>query len=184
MALGESFASVLAAAQAGAEWAIASLYREHQPALLRYLTARAGGEGEDLAASTWLDVARNLHTFDGTEEYFRRWLFTIGSRRLTDWLRHRSRRPADPTDPEVLGAAAVADVDAADVVVDAMAGDEAARRIAALLPAAQAEVVLLRVVAGLSVEEVSALTGRRAGTVRVLTHRALRTLAREFPADL
>jgi RNA polymerase sigma-70 factor (ECF subfamily) len=47
-----------------------------------------------------------------------------------------------------------------------------------------AEVVVLRVVAGLSVEQVAALTGRSAGAVRVLQHRALRKLARTLrPAD-
>ena len=45
------------------------------------------------------------------------------------------------------------------------------------LPPDQAEIILLRVVAGLPVEEVAAITGRRPGTVRVLQHRALRRLA-------
>ena len=58
-----------------------------------------------------------------------------------------------------------------------MAGDEAVRRIVSLLPRDQAEIVLLRVVAGLPVDEVAAITGRRPGTVRVLQHRALRRLA-------
>jgi RNA polymerase sigma-70 factor (ECF subfamily) len=45
------------------------------------------------------------------------------------------------------------------------------------LPPDQAEVVLLRVVAGLSVEAVAAVTGKRTGTVRVTAHRGLRKLA-------
>ena len=59
----------------------------------------------------------------------------------------------------------------------ALAGEEAVRRIVALLPPDQADIVLLRVVAGLPVEEVAAITGRQPGTVRVLQHRALRRLA-------
>jgi RNA polymerase sigma-70 factor (ECF subfamily) len=67
--------------------------------------------------------------------------------------------------------------DTAGEVIAAVAADEAVRRIVALLPTDQAEVVLLRVVGGLPVEDVAAITGKRPGTVRVLQHRALRRLA-------
>jgi RNA polymerase sigma-70 factor (ECF subfamily) len=50
----------------------------------------------------------------------------------------------------------------------------------AALPADQAEVIVLRVIAGLDVAEVAAVTGMRPGTVRVLTHRALRRLAQQL----
>src|SRR5439155_573041 len=67
--------------------------------------------------------------------------------------------------------------DPQESVVARAAGDEAAARIVALLPKAQAEVVLLRVVAGLSVGEVAAMLGWSTNKVSVTQHRALRTLA-------
>ena len=45
------------------------------------------------------------------------------------------------------------------------------------LPAIQAEVILLRVVAGLDTEAVAQLVGRSPGAVRVAAHRGLRRLA-------
>jgi RNA polymerase sigma-70 factor, ECF subfamily len=51
------------------------------------------------------------------------------------------------------------------------------------LPRDQAEVVLLRVVAGLDVVQVATITGKRPDTVRVVAHRALRRLARRLDAD-
>ncbi|MFZ4586113.1 MAG: sigma factor-like helix-turn-helix DNA-binding protein [Acidimicrobiia bacterium] len=42
---------------------------------------------------------------------------------------------------------------------------------------AQAEVILLRVVAGLDVNEVAAIVDRSPGAVRVLQHRGLQALA-------
>ena len=45
------------------------------------------------------------------------------------------------------------------------------------LPAYQAEVILLRVVAGLDTETVARLVGRSPGAVRVAAHRGLRRLA-------
>jgi len=58
--------------------------------------------------------------------------------------------------------------------------DEAARRVAALLAPDQANVVLLRVLGGFSVQQVASILGKRPGTVRVLQHKALRRLARDF----
>jgi RNA polymerase sigma-70 factor (ECF subfamily) len=50
------------------------------------------------------------------------------------------------------------------------------------LPPAQAEIVLLRIVAGLDSYEVAAVTGRKPGTVRVMQKRALERLAEFVPA--
>ena len=59
----------------------------------------------------------------------------------------------------------------------------AALRVIADLPTDQAEAVALRVLAGLEVNWVAAITGKRPGTVRVLTHRGLRRLAERLGAD-
>ena len=66
--------------------------------------------------------------------------------------------------------------DPATAAVDAIS-TRAAVALIATLPPDQAEVVLLRVVAGLEVAEVAAITGKHPGNVRVLSHRALRRLA-------
>ena len=50
----------------------------------------------------------------------------------------------------------------------------------ATLPADQAEAIVLRVVAGLDVQRVADIMGKRPGTVRVLTHRGLRRLAQQL----
>lgn len=180
--LGEEFASTLAGAQAGGEWAMAILYQANQPRLLRYLRAQAGQDAEDIASDTWLDAARNLPSFTGDADAFRGWLFTIARRRLTDHRRRQQRRPSTPTADDRLLDATSSSAEAAAMA--GRLGDEAARRIVASLPADQAEIVLLRVVAGLEVDQVAEITGRRPGTVRVLQHRALRRLARQIGDDL
>lgn len=182
MVLGEEFSSTLLAAQAGAEWAIAVLYQANQPRLLRYLRAQAGQDAEDIASDTWLDAARNLPAFTGDEDAFRGWLFTIARRRLIDHRRREQRHPSTPTSGD-RPLAAVSPSAEADALAGRL-GDEAARRIVASLPDDQAEIVLLRVVAGLDVDQVAAMTGRRPGTVRVLQHRALRRLARRIGDDV
>jgi RNA polymerase sigma-70 factor, ECF subfamily len=59
---------------------------------------------------------------------------------------------------------------------------QAAITLIASLPVEQAEVILLRVVAGLEVARVAELVGKPPGTVRVLAHRGLRRLAERLDA--
>jgi RNA polymerase sigma factor (sigma-70 family) len=181
--LGDQFQGILTAAQDGGEWAVAILYRWLHPAVVGYLRARAGDEADDLASETWIAVARGLAGFSGDESAFRSWVFTIAHRRLIDHHRATARRPRTRTlhamdgDQREGAIELPAADDPAAEVLEAVAGDEAVGRIMALLPREQAEIVLLRVVGGLSVEDVAGITGRRPGTVRVLQHRALRRLA-------
>ena len=53
----------------------------------------------------------------------------------------------------------------------------------ATLPPDQAEVVLLRVVAGLDAEEVALSLGTKAGAVRVSQHRALKRLSARLVSE-
>jgi RNA polymerase sigma-70 factor, ECF subfamily len=120
-------------------------------------------------------VTRNLGAFTGDAADFRRWVFTIVKRRLIDSRRAAARRVVADAGPPTANGLAAGD-DTATAALDGLSGDEAIRRVAALLPAEQAEVVLLRVVGGLGTDEVARLTGRPPGTVRVLQHRGLRRL--------
>jgi RNA polymerase sigma-70 factor (ECF subfamily) len=179
MGLGARFECVLAAAQTGAEWALTSLYRDLHPAVLRYLYSQGPADAEDLASDTWLDVARGLQRFDGDELAFRRWVFTIARRRLLDHRRASARRRTDPVPVESLRLEAP---DCADEVM-AFASTRAALARLACLPPEQAEVVLLRVLAELEVEDVAKIVGKRPGTIRVLQHRALKRLEGDFDAS-
>jgi RNA polymerase sigma-70 factor (ECF subfamily) len=176
--IGPSFEAVLAAAADGDELAFRAIWRDLQPALLRYLNAFAPGSGEDLASETWLRVVKGLPSFSGDERAFRAWVFTIARHRAVDRWRRGTRRHDELVPLDALAHLPAPD-DPAGTVVDAISGQAAVAMIAAL-PPDQAEVVLLRVVAGLDVAEVAAITGKRPGNVRVLAHRALRRLAEQL----
>lgn len=171
MAPGTAFSSVLTAAKTGAEWALSTLYADFQPRLLRYFRSQAPSEAEDLAAEVWIDAARALNKFDGDESAFGRWLFTIAHRRLVDFRRRHGRRHEEPLSLE-----------AVEKLVSRMEwpsdpGETEALAFLARLPAAYAEIVLLRVVGGFDSNEVAQIVGRKAGTVRVMQKRALERLA-------
>ncbi len=178
--IGPSFPSALAAAQRGDEQAFAVLWRDLQPALLRYLQVAASSAAEDLAADTWLDVVRGFWRFQGDEQSFRSWVFTVARHRAVDWRRRAARRPAEALPVEALPAEVLVDRTGRDdpaVAVLEGASTRAALALIAELPPDQAEVVALRVVAGLEVAEVARIVGKRPGAVRVLAHRGLRRLA-------
>ena len=168
------FAQVLDAARAGEEWAISAIYRDLHPRLAGYFRAQEPRAADDLEAEVWLAFAERLHAFTGDADALRAWMFSIARRRLADHRRTAVRRRTDVVPIEQLDGPAPEDP--AALVLDGLAADEAARFVVGVLPAAQAEVILLRVLADLSVDEVAEILGKRPGTVRVLSHRALRTL--------
>ncbi|HEV2310397.1 MAG TPA: RNA polymerase sigma factor [Acidimicrobiia bacterium] len=178
--LGEDFARLLAAARDGDDAGFAALWRELQPPLLRYLTVAAGDAAEDLASETWIRVARDLASFDGDEQGFRSWVFTIARHRLLDWRRHEGRRRTVARPLEQLDRRAT--TDPAGEAMDRLATD-AALALIARLPSDQAEVVTLRAVAGLDVAAVARVLGKRPGAVRVLAHRGLHRLAELLAVD-
>ena len=172
---------MLAAAAGGDDAAFGVLWRDLQPGLLRYLNAMAPGSGEDLASETWLRVVGGLARFSGDERAFRAWVFTIARHRAVDRWRRRARR-----NDELVPVDALVDLPAPDDPPARPRGhlQPAAVDLIATLPPDQAEVVLLRVVAGLEVAEVATITGKRPGNVRVLSHRALRRLAERLAEDV
>jgi RNA polymerase sigma-70 factor (ECF subfamily) len=91
--LQDRFATVLVQAQAGDAAAFATLWREGQPMLLRYLAVTAPGQAEDIASQTWLRVIERLDGFRGDEPAFRRWLVTIARNLYIDHVRRAARRP-------------------------------------------------------------------------------------------
>lgn len=172
--VGDDFARVLAEAQCGSEEQFAFLWRDANPALLRYLRVLAPESAEDIAAETWMHVVRGLPRFVGDEAAWRAWLFTTARRRLIDQARLRKRHPAEPLD-EISGADVPRAPDAAQLALDNLA-TESALALLSRLPTPQAEVILLRVVAGLDTEAVASLLGKTPGNVRVTAHRGLKRL--------
>ena len=176
--IGARFADLLAAAQDGSEAAFTQLWLDANPSLLRYLRVIAPDAAEDIAADTWVQVVRGLRRFRGDEAAWRAWLFTTARRRKIDDARRASRRAATPID-EVAAADLPVSADSADVALEHLT-TQAAIALLRFLPPLQAEVILLRVVAGLDTEAVARVVGRSPGAVRVAAHRGLRRLAQQL----
>jgi RNA polymerase sigma-70 factor (ECF subfamily) len=174
--IGADFAALLAQAQSRDEEAFGRLFRDVQPTLLRYLAVIAPQAAEDVAGQTWLDVVAGLTEFRGGEDAFRAWLFTIARHRAVDAGRARERRLRAVPLAGSGAAERLTARDTADVALE-RAATRATVALISALPRDQAEIIMLRVVAGLDTHQVAGIVGKSPGAVRVAAHRALRRLA-------
>ena len=169
--IGESFDEVLAAAQADAPWAFERLYRSLAPQITGYLRLQGAPDPEDLAGEVFLGAFRRLGSFQGSEGQYRAWVFTIAHRRLVDERRRASRRPQ-----LVHGGLAPAhDRGGGDVEEEALRrlSEERVRELCDELAPAQRDVLLLRLVGGLTVEQVAESLGKSPGAVKALQRRGV-----------
>jgi len=136
------------------------------PAVLGYLRAQRVAEAEDTLGEVFLQVARDIGTFRGDEAALRRWVFSIAHNRLLDARRREKKSPSISATPPVDRAAPAAG-DGLD--------PELLAALATLTPE-QREVVVLRFVGDLSLEDVARITRRRVGAIKAMQHRALDAL--------
>ena len=177
------FAALLDRARAGDDDAVAVLFHDLHPRLVRFLRAREPVAADDLAAEVWMAVATGLGRFVGDAAAFRAWVFSIARRRMADHRRRGLRRNTRPVGNESFDRTPAVD-DPEHEVVGQLSALEAAQLVVATLPGDQAEVILLRVLADLDVAEVAEVLGRTANWVRVTQHRALRRLANRLGPKL
>jgi len=172
--IGLNFPTVLDAARTGAEWAWTTLYRDLAPAVLGYLRMNGTPDAEDLTQEVFVAVVRGLNEFEGNEDNFRSWVFVIAHRRMQDGRRHAVRHPVDSTPTQRL------ERPGGNVEDEAIESLETkrVREMFARLAGDQREVLLLRIVAGLSVNETAEVLGKTPGAVKQLQRRGLLALQR------
>ena len=168
-------AALVERAQGGSDDAVRDLLAQVRPAVLRYATARLGRRdvAEDVTQEVCLAVLTALPTYQDTGRPFRSFVFGIAAHKVADAHRVAYRTRDVPTE------------DLPDAPDDAPGPEDVAVRtdegrrameLLALLPDDQRDLLLLRVAAGLSAEEVGGVLGMTPGAVRVAQHRALNRL--------
>jgi RNA polymerase sigma-70 factor (ECF subfamily) len=156
--------------EVGAEMDAGEVYRKLGPAVFGYLRGQRVEDPDDLLGEVFFQVARSLPTFEGDADDLRRWVFTIARNRVVDARRRRARRP------RTVALGAHDDVAAG---FDDRTDDEFLEALGALT-IEQREVIALRFIADLSLEDVAQMTGRTVGATKSMQHRALEQLARRL----
>ena len=178
MTIGSGFPEVLAAAQAGADWAWERLFDSVAARVRSYVSAQGATDPDELTSEVLLHLVRGIDRFTGDESAFLSWVFVIAHHRVID-ERRRIRRRQDVQQRMQLAVEPGADEEA----LERLWPEEWARRLDGLSDG-QRTVLLLRVVSGLSAEEVGRVIGKKAGAVRVMQHRALQRLQEICAAEV
>jgi len=168
----------LRGAARGDECATSTLYRSFNPLLLRYLRHHVGRVAEDVASDVWLALAPQLADFDGTVHEFRALMFTVARRRTVDHYRRNGRQAPTVAFDETFDCVGSSDTEGEAVAQ--LTAQSAVEALVRSLPGDQAEIVLLRVLGDLDVEEVAGIVGKTEGAVRVAQHPALHRLQRTW----
>lgn len=183
---GERLDVVVAAAVAGDRDALCELLATVRPIVLRYCRARVGSierggqTADDVAQEVCLATITALPRYRNQGRPFLAFIYRIAARKIADLHRTAGRDRAYLTDsiPEVESVAASPE----QLAVQA----DSAARMAELLhvvPGNQREILIPRVVVGLSAEETAEAIGSTPGAVRVAQHRALARLKSELIAS-
>ena len=157
--------------------AIESLLEQIRPMIVRYCRARLGRAAghyhvaDDVAQEVCIAVLSALPRYRDMGRPFASFVFGIASHKVADAMRSAARL-AVPT--EVLPDGP--DQPGPEETVVAYLEAQRARALLARLPGHLRELVILRVVTGLSAEETGNMLGMSAGAVRVAQHRALARL--------
>lgn len=167
---------MLTAAQAGAPWAARELWTTFAPAVAAFARARGSLEPDDLTSEVFLAVFDRLDRFEGDLAQFRSFVFTVAHHRLVDELRSRARRPVPDeltvqSDPRLQPSA---EADALNRIAD-----QQVRALLEGLVPDQRDVLVLRIVADLTVDEIAKILGKRPGAVKALQRRGLEALRRK-----
>jgi len=171
-----SFRATLKRAQAGDGRAFGALFESLSGRVHSFVRARGVEDPEATTNEVFLRVFRTIGTFRGSEAAFTGWVFKIARHRVIDEHRARSARvDTVPFTPRSL-AAHDARTAADDPLFDDHVAADHMMQLLEQLTADQREVVLLRVVGGLSFEEIARSLDRRSGTVRTIWMRARKTL--------
>lgn len=163
------------AAQGGNVDAIGDLYDRHHAQMFRYVWSRVRERplAEDLTGELFTRMVTHLDSYQDQNVPFRAWLYRIARNLIADYYRKEGSR-------NMVSLKAAADVPAGGqspvTVVEhklTMAGVENAL---ANIDPVQCEVVVLRFIVGLPLQEVAHTMDKSVAAVKSLQHRGLKSL--------
>lgn len=170
---------VVSAAIAGDRQSVSWLLGYIRPIVVRYCRTRIGRQersfasADDVAQEVCLAVLTALPTYRSQGRPFLAFVYGIAGHKVADAYRHAARNISEPV-PEV-----------PDTVITEGGPEQQALyrelstemgKLLDVLPPKQREILVLRVVVGLSAEETASAVGSTPGAVRVAQHRAISRL--------
>lgn len=156
----------------GAAWE--ELYRSIYPRLRAYFVRRVGAEfADDGISETMTRAVASIHRFRWSESGFDGWVFGIARHVSSDHYRHRDRAQRYRHIDGQLSTVSTNGTEPVDQELVTTHDQELVQKVFGELSAAEQELLELRIIAGLSAEQVGRVLGKRPGAVRTAQARAL-----------
>jgi RNA polymerase sigma-70 factor (ECF subfamily) len=170
-----SGSGLITLAQRGNVDAIGALYDQHHQALFRYIWLRVGEHAlaEDLTGDVFVRMLAALPRYRPAQATFRAWLYRIAHNLLVDHYRKEGKRtPAPLQQAENLSAGDETPL----TLFEQKLTVEQLRQALAALEQTQREVVTLRFLSGLSLQETAVVLGKTEAAIKAIQHRGLAAL--------
>ena len=182
---GDRLDAAVAEAVAGSRDALREVLATIRPIVVRYIRARLGTaervglSADDVAQEVCLAAIQALPRYQDQGRPFLAFVYGIAAHKVADAHRAAGRNRSEPTDsvPERYSLESGPEQ-------MALQADSASRmnKLLEILPDKQREILILRIVVGMSAEETAEAVGSTPGAVRVAQHRALARLKSEITA--
>ncbi len=167
--------SLVRVAMAGDGTGFTGLYRLLAGPVASYVRGLGVDEIDEVVNDVFLGAFRNLNGFVGDGGAFRTWLFTIAHHKAVDSRRAGFRRSPPAEESSSLRFQSLGDVEGE--ALTALASADIDQMLSVLTPD-QRDVLMLRVIADLSLEQVASALGKPVGAIKSIQHRAIATLQR------
>ena len=156
--------------RSGDERAWEQAYDMLAPELRGYISRLGARDPDDVLGETMVNIVRDIHRFEGSDNELRPWAFRIAHNRVIDSARRKRVRPVE------VGNDSLVNDQAAAAPLSEPPDPREIARLLDLLTDEQKTVVWLRYIADFSLSETATITGRTSEAVAALTSRGLRTL--------
>lgn len=154
--------------------AFSELYQRHVQRVYRYVLVRVGGnvqDAQDLTSQTFLAAMEGLKSYRSTQPFVA-WLLGIARHKVADQF----RRQKPQVDLETAVSLTDTNTDDPDEQLDQQLDIARVTRKLQTIAPDRAEVITLRLMAGLEVSDIARLLGKNEAAVRMLLFRGLRDL--------
>lgn len=158
---------------------LAAVYDRYSPAIYSYAMRLLGDAAlaEDCVSETFSRLLFALQHGQGPSEYLRAYLYRVAHNWITDLYR-RQPPPPEELDEEMEDCTPDPSIQAEEHIQSATT-----RRALRLLTADQRQVVVLRYLVGMDLDEIAAALNKPVGAIKALQHRGLDALRKLLQKD-
>ena len=156
--------------------ALQALHQQFYEPVARYIYFKAGGDSrltEDLSGEVFVRVLEGLRRGGGWRESPRGWILGIARNVVADHYRQQERQPEVALSEDLLSS------EETDPTIQADQNEQRRLIMRAIdrLTEEQRDVILMRFIKGIDVQDIAKALGKKPGAIKGLQHRALRVLA-------